>query len=915
MVHPQLPSPINSRNAGVSSRSRGRPGAEAVPSRIGRAIEIGIALAIAIPPFVFGGREAFGQLALAALVLVTFSIWIVRQIGCGPRLIPLWRPEILLMLAAISLCVASWVPLPSGLVQSLSPGVSRLLPGWSEGTLGPVGAGGWHTFSLTPGLSVEGALLFALYALLFWITLDTVRTTESARRLLAVLFVTGVGVSSVGILHYLFWNGKFYGIWELWWVEPERHVRAPFTNRNHFAGFLALTIAPGVVTTLALFRRWKTTNSFAVAAHTAFRRPPELMVLLSGLGLIVILAGILLAQSRGGTIVGVLALAAVTLGLFRDGFNRGSSLVVVALLVLGGLGLVVTFAREDPFQRSAAMLDGTDSLEDLSNQRLRLWQADLHAVQDFPLVGSGVGSHAYVCPLYLEKAQRVTFTHAENCYVQILVECGLAGCAILILAICLLSAWCFRNLRSENRNRGRAGAAVALAVSVSLLAALIHGIVDFVWYVPAYAGAMAVLAGLACSLYRNRSISAAKPELQSIPVSTPWLGAWVWRFALVVCGLCLSVVVGRHFGNGARAEYAWNAYVRLIPDGGQNGATPDEIEIVEQRADLIAETCRYGSANPDHHYRLGLANLELFLRKRSQVKSSFSLAEARTILQAKKFQRPAEARAWLDDQYGSDLDLLKTSQASFRRSLECCPLNGQAYVRLAELCFLDAALPSNSESYCKEALLVRPHDADVHLQVGLEAWVKGDLPTASRCWENACRRRPDSKWKVLPLVAEQLSPAEAADFISLDFEGLKWLARKELELGRTDGLVHVIDQARKAVEADPERSKSPSAWLALHELYRDAQIDPGAEACLRHALLLAPAELGYHLHLIRWLMAHDRWDEALDEAQKARRSCSQSMELQNLLHDIPLMKRPPSGSRDAKKPNHAATIHTGSNPP
>jgi O-antigen ligase/tetratricopeptide (TPR) repeat protein len=915
MVNPPVPDPINSRNAGVSSKNRRGPVAEAVPSKLDRAIEIGLALAIALPPFVFGGREAYGQLALACVVLATFSLWIIRRIGRGPRLIPLWRPEILLVLVAFGLSLASWVPLPAGLVRTLSPGVGRLLPGWSEGTLGQVGAGGWHYFSLTPGLSIEGALLFVLYALLFWITLDTVCTAESARRLLAVLFVTGVGVASVGILHYLFWNGKFYGLWELWWVDPERHVRAPFTNRNHFAGFLALTVAPGVVTTLALFRRWKTTSSFAGAAHAAFRRPHELMVFLSGLGLIVILAGILLSQSRGGTMVGVLALAAVTLGLFRDGFNRGSSLGVVALLVLGGLGLVITFAREDPFQRSAAMLDGKDSLEDLSNQRLRLWLADLHAVLDFPLLGSGVGSHAYVYPLYLEKAQGVTFTHAENCYVQILVECGLAGCALLILAICFLSAWCLRSLRAESRSRGRAGAAAALAVSVSLLAAMIHGVVDFVWYVPAYAGAMAVLAGLACSLYRNRAISAAKPERQSLPASTPWLGAWAWGCGLVVCWLSLSVVVGRHFGNGARAEYAWNAYFRLIPDAEQKGATPDNVPMVQQRADLLAETCRHGSADPDHYYRLGLANLELFLQKRSQAKDSFSLAEARTILQAKESQRPAEARAWLEELYGPDLALLRTSQANFRRSLECCPLNGQAYVRLAELCFLDDALPSNPESYCQEALLVRPHDADVHLQVGLEAWVKGDLSTASKCWGNACRWQPDSKWKLLPLVAEQLPPAEAADFIPLDFEGLKWLTQKESELGRTDGLVHVIDLARKAVEADPVRSKSPSTWLALHELYRDAQLDPGADACLRQALLLAPAELGYHLHLIRWLMAHDRWDEALDQAQKARRSCSQSVELQNLLHDILLMKRPPSAGGDAKKPNQATTLHTGSNPP
>jgi tetratricopeptide (TPR) repeat protein len=377
----------------------------------------------------------------------------------------------------------------------------------------------------------------------------------------------------------------------------------------------------------------------------------------------------------------------------------------------------------------------------------------------------------------------------------------------------------------------------------------------------------------------------------------------------------LLVVVGRHFGDAAQAEYAWNAYFHLIPDADQKGSTPDTIANVQQRADLLAETCRHGSADPDHYYRLGLVNLELFLQKQSEAKETFSLAEARTILQQKKLHRPAEAQAWLEELYGPDLALLRASQTSFRRSLECCPLNGQAYVRLAELSFLDDVASSDPKPYCQEALLVRPHDADVHLQVGLEAWEEGDLSTASQCWGNACRWQPDSKWKFLPLVAEQLPPAEAADFVPLDFEGLKWLTRKESELGRTDGLVHVIDQARKAVEADPERSKSASNWVALHELYRDAQLDPGAEACLRQALQRAPGELGYHLRMIRWLMAHNRWDEALGQAQKARRSCSQSMELQNLLHDILLMKAPPAAGNDAKKPNQATTLHTGSSPP
>src|SRR6266404_4939598 len=48
--------------------------------------------------------------------------------------------------------------------------------------------------------------------------------------------------------------------------------------------------------------------------------------------------------------------------------------------------------------------------------------------------------------------------------------------------------------------RTPSSATVSLAVAVSLLAALVHATVDFVWYVPAYAATLAVLAGLIRSL-------------------------------------------------------------------------------------------------------------------------------------------------------------------------------------------------------------------------------------------------------------------------------------------------------------------------------------------------------------------------------------------------------------------------------
>ena len=897
-------------------RSRGRGIAtQSGSSTLATAIEFNLALAIWVPPFIFGGREAIGQLTLAVLVLLASTLWLIRRIVQGPNSIPLRRPEVALLLAALALPLVTTIPLPFGMVAALSPGINRLLPAWAHATSGELGSDGWSYLSLAPGLSRAGALLFVLYVLLFWITLDIARTTRSARRLLSVLFATGIGVAVVGVLHYLFWNGKFYGLWELWWVEPDRHVRAPFTNRNHFAGFLALTIGPGIATLLGAIRRWKQTGSYAATAAAAWRRPHQVIVLLWGMGLTLILAAIVLSQSRGGAIVGVVAVAATALGLFRAGFSRVSGLVIMALIIVAGLGMALTFAREDPFRRTTAMLEPGQSVEDLSKERLRLWQADLHALQDFPLLGSGVGTHAYVYPLYLEKARRVTFTHAENGYVQVLVECGLAGGVLLALAIYCISRWCLGSLRIESQQRKHATAPVALAIGVSLLVATIHGAVDFVWYVPAYAGAMAVLAGLACSLYRNHESSSPEQRNRSMPAGAPsWAGKLAWGSGLVVVWIGLVGVVCFHFVNQTRSEFAWNAYFRLLPPADEKDSRSVDLGNLDQRAKLLAEACERGSADPDHHYRLGLVNLELFLESQRHRSSTFSLAEARAFLQAGKSTDPAKAQTWLHELYGDDLLWLRKAQASFRRSLQCCPLMGPAYVRLAELCFLDEALSAKRGPFCRQALLVRPHDPDVHLQVGLENWTAGDLPSARECWRAACRLQPSNQWTVLPLVAEQLPAAEAVDFIPLNFEGLRWLAQKESQMGRTQAARYVTAQAEKAVGTDRDRSKNPNAWLALHDLYRDARLGEKSEACLRKAVQVAPTKLGYHLHLIRWLMDQARQEEALEEAQRTRRCFPKNPEVQNLLSEILAMKAPPAESR-AKRPGTVKALHLDSAPP
>src|SRR5713101_2429646 len=107
---------------------------------ISRAIEVCLGLALFVPPFIFGARQAYGQLALAVFVLSAFGFWIVGKIIRWQVSVPLARPEVLLPLAAIGLTVVTWISLPSTLIQTISPGVARLLPEWNTKS---VASGQW----------------------------------------------------------------------------------------------------------------------------------------------------------------------------------------------------------------------------------------------------------------------------------------------------------------------------------------------------------------------------------------------------------------------------------------------------------------------------------------------------------------------------------------------------------------------------------------------------------------------------------------------------------------------------------------------------------------------------------------------------------------------------------------------------
>jgi tetratricopeptide (TPR) repeat protein len=223
---------------------------------------------------------------------------------------------------------------------------------------------------------------------------------------------------------------------------------------------------------------------------------------------------------------------------------------------------------------------------------------------------------------------------------------------------------------------------------------------------------------------------------------------------------------------------------------------------------------------------------------------------------------------------------------------------------LAELSFLDAPQMPPPPSYGRQALLVRPNDPTVCLEVGVQSWRAGDRASAGRCWKRACWLQPDIEWKLLPFLVQQCSVRDVVTLIPLDFNGLKWLAQEEAKRGRIAAQRYAVAQARTLVADDPIQSRNPNAWTALHDLCQEAGLAAEAEECLRRALRLAPTQVGYHLQLVHWLMDQGLWQEALDQAHCARARFPGQPEVQRLVAEI-LGNRPVRAETNARRLNHS----------
>ncbi|MFQ5718340.1 MAG: O-antigen ligase family protein [Acidobacteriota bacterium] len=385
------------------------------------------------------------------------------------------------------------VPIPARLVAWISPATAAFYRANQAGTPR------WLTLSQDVSLTTAALLWLGACtaaALLVVLLFDRRRV----RHLLLAVVGLGVAESFYGVLEFLSGSNHIFRYQKRYYLDS---ATGTYINRNHFAGLLVMLLPVGLAFLLAGLGRL----THADPASTWRQRLLRLAdgdhhrIILLGLAVAVMAAGLGLSFSRAGVTFGLLALAATAAahGLARSrrrfGRSRGALAWACGLLLLAAVPLAVRGPG-----RLGTMSDDIPVELTASTGRPTVWAATFRMASDYPLFGTGLGTFPLTFPRYRPASIRNTYTEAHQDYLQWFSETGLLG--VLAGALVLVGVGVVAR-RAIRRSAQPADRILAVGVTAGLAGIAFHGLVDFNGHIPANTLMTSVLAASLLVLGRD----------------------------------------------------------------------------------------------------------------------------------------------------------------------------------------------------------------------------------------------------------------------------------------------------------------------------------------------------------------------------------------------------------------------------
>lgn len=377
--------------------------------------------------------------------------------------------------------------------------------------------------SIYPWATRTDLLKIISYAIIFTVTLNTVKSRRQISRILSVII-------AVGFLMSIFFLMRYFG------VDAPRGI----INPDHYSGYLGIIIP--LILGFLFVRHQRRDIQDAIYAK-------QFLLLFCA---IVMSAALFFTMSRGGMfsfIAALLFMAGLTL---TKGSIRGkgwllSTVVLLLVLTIAWLGATPVVER--------ILSTRVEIASRYFGGRLPIWQGTIEIIRDYPVSGTGFGTFGYIFPGYEPERLAYQYAHAHSDFLELLSETGIAG--FLVPGICGLwsGLWMFRRF---HRRRDPYVIGLSIGFFGSLTAIFVHSLVDFNLRIPSNAIALTIILSLFMSTLDHKQRGTFPVRGAKYTIHNAGARLLLCCTALLFAGLFITAAVrpalADHYYNSSRAR-------------------------------------------------------------------------------------------------------------------------------------------------------------------------------------------------------------------------------------------------------------------------------------------------------------------------------------------------------------------------
>lgn len=595
--------------------------ATGVTAQLGEALSflsvLVVTLTIAVVPWILGGAIPQASLvlqsgAVLASVLALGSMFLSRRF---PRRLPVT------CLPFVGFCLIGLLQLlpvynhPAlEMKHAVLPELATALPATQKSTDGTPA-------SVRSVMPAETRLTISQMLSLTLLSVTLFEMARTRRQILIVvvgLVLSGCGMSALALSQQM---GAVAVVIGNHWKISDTTPFGCFVNPNNAAGWLMICLSGSLLLCGISFGS-ESQSTFRTSRRSSFSRDVIPMAwrnlvsrvasmnsaqVLAASSAILLIAGIAATLSRAGIVAAILGMIAFVLSRFSTGrwvFAIGSLTVIMVLaclfLALMDLDTVIVSelrTLKDPVSESTG--------------RLLHWTDSLRSSLDFPLLGSGLGGYRYGSLPYQRHYTGKWFQRADNQFVEVVVESGLAGFACFV-GFGIISLVLVRRVMNSSAPGRRTKTSSlrdwsASAVLYSVVAIAGAAFFDYGISLPSVAGAIAVLVVMlerqAIDLKESKSDFGSNEKGFEGTSAGPYLAVWI---SLLVSA---AILIPDTFA--AARIYSSLAPVQRLVDH------PD-VQILSDKGDLLLANLDAAMASrPDDDLsrRIRVLFLELLFRQ------------------------------------------------------------------------------------------------------------------------------------------------------------------------------------------------------------------------------------------------------------------------------------------------------------